>query len=760
MRKNILFFMGLVIIFVLVVFIFTQKAHDQKNNFQIASANQSFESIQSKLESRKDYDSIVFYVRQLERLQNNAKKCVEDSASHLNALNELLKSTQIDHVSQLQRADNLYLQQKQLDFAKKLSECRLFVYRSKETIASYKDLIQELGATQILKHNTPIWMLSQAHWSEIMKQINFEQMLLISGLTELSSIQWVVGYFVLIFALLMAAYVRSALKKIMLNMQNSHTLWRSFLSVSSRFIVPCTLFGFYSVFLSQIYQGKMITPSLLLISNAMLIYLATLAISKYLFYPSRYFSGLFLLPVDFGRRFYRRLVIMLSLLLLGYIFSVIFREQVLPVSFIDTTRTLFITVVTIVMIWASWLWIQSIFASQIHYATALFFFSISTAVLSSLVITEWLGYHRLAVFAFNGLFFTILYTIMLAAAWRLIDGVYQWVDNRQYALSRKLYQLFGVKFNRKLHEFTIIKFSIHAVVLALYVMAVLKSWSVAENFLDILTSGLVNGFKFLGFNIIPLRLILALISFSTILLTGRFIATSIAHKQHLKGAEDTQIAISTIVTYIAFAVALLFGLLVTGMDFTGLAIIAGALSVGVGLGLQTIVNNFVSGLILLIEKPIKPGDRIVIGKTEGFVKKIRIRSTQIATMAKEDVIVPNADLITQQVTNYMYRDRNSRVLCSVSVAYGSDINLVKKLLLEVAAQNEDVVHESPNEPIVLFSSFGESGLRFELLCVIHDVNKKYIVVSELNFAIDTIFREHRISIPFPQRDIHIKSGEV
>src|SRR3990167_8592273 len=272
---------------------------------------------------------------------------------------------------------------------------------------------------------------------------------------------------------------------------------------------------------------------------------------------------------------------------------------------------------------------------------------------------------------------------------------------------------------------------------------------------NLIVSGLMDGFKFVGIQIIPSRIILALIVFSVIFLVGLLIATSIARKHAFQGEEDTQIAISTITVYISFAIALLFSLLVTGVDFTGLAIIAGALSVGVGLGLQTIVNNFVSGLILLIEKPIKPGDRIVIGKTEGFVRKIRIRSTQIATLAKEDVIVPNADLVTQQVTNYMFRDRNARVTCTVGVAYGSDVKLVKKLLLDVAQKHDDVVHDTPNEPLVLFRQFGESSLQFELWSVIHDVNKKYVVVSDLNFAIDAAFRQHNITIAFPQRDVHI-----
>ena len=115
--------------------------------------------------------------------------------------------------------------------------------------------------------------------------------------------------------------------------------------------------------------------------------------------------------------------------------------------------------------------------------------------------------------------------------------------------------------------------------------------------------------------------------------------------------------------------------------------------------------------------------------------------------------------MTQQVVNYMFRDRYSRVSCQVGVAYGSDVHLVKKILLEVASKHTEVVQEAPNSPVVLFSRFGDSSLIFDLLCVIYDVNKKNFVMSDLNFAIDAAFRENKIDIPFPQREIHIKSDD-
>jgi potassium-dependent mechanosensitive channel len=186
--------------------------------------------------------------------------------------------------------------------------------------------------------------------------------------------------------------------------------------------------------------------------------------------------------------------------------------------------------------------------------------------------------------------------------------------------------------------------------------------------------------------------------------------------------------------------------------------------VGIGFGLQNIVNNFVSGLILLFERPIRTGDWIVVGGTEGYVRRISIRSTQVQTFDRADVIVPNSELISGVVTNWMLRDSHGRVRVPVGVAYGSDTLLVKEILLRVAHEHSLVIQGSAvvPDPYVWFLSFGDSALNFELCAFVRDVSRRTTVLSDLNFAIDAAFREAGIQIPFPQRDLHViaPSGSV
>lgn len=192
-----------------------------------------------------------------------------------------------------------------------------------------------------------------------------------------------------------------------------------------------------------------------------------------------------------------------------------------------------------------------------------------------------------------------------------------------------------------------------------------------------------------------------------------------------------------------------------GFELTKFTIILSALGVGIGFGLQSVVNNFVSGLILLFERPVREGDTIEIGGMWAEVKRIGLRATTIQTFDQADLIVPNADLTTQQVINWTLSSRQVRLIIPVGVAYGSDVGLVFDTLLACAKENPRV--SKIPEPEVLFLKFGESSLEFELRVWVDDAFYRLILKSELHREIDRRFREANIVIAFPQRDLHLKS---
>jgi potassium efflux system protein len=225
------------------------------------------------------------------------------------------------------------------------------------------------------------------------------------------------------------------------------------------------------------------------------------------------------------------------------------------------------------------------------------------------------------------------------------------------------------------------------------------------------------------------------------------------HTQMSLGVRE---AVLVITGYAGVTIAFFSGISAFGFDLSNLAIVAGALSVGIGFGLQAIFSNFVSGLILLFERPVKVGDWIVVGDKQGIIKRISVRATEIETFWNSSVMVPNSQLISETVTNWTLHDRVGRVDVPVGVAYGSDTEKVKEVLLKVAKEHPQVrAIPSPN---VYFMNFGDSSLDFELRCFIRNIRDVFSVSSELRFAIDKAFREHHIEIPFPQRDLHIRSG--
>ncbi|TCL13236.1 mechanosensitive ion channel-like protein [Roseivirga ehrenbergii] len=217
-------------------------------------------------------------------------------------------------------------------------------------------------------------------------------------------------------------------------------------------------------------------------------------------------------------------------------------------------------------------------------------------------------------------------------------------------------------------------------------------------------------------------------------------------------------SIGTIFQYVA---VLIGGLIIiqSTIELGSLNVLAGALGVGIGFGLQNIANNFISGLIILFERPIKVGDRIEVGQVTGDIVRISSRATTVSTNDNISIIIPNAEFISKPVINWSHSGRNIRFHVPVGVAYKEDPAHIKSILLGIATKHPDVLQTPP--PDVLFKEYGDNSLNFDLLVWTSTyINRPTVLKSQLYYLIFEKFKEHNVEIPFPQRDIHIKSGSA
>ena len=237
---------------------------------------------------------------------------------------------------------------------------------------------------------------------------------------------------------------------------------------------------------------------------------------------------------------------------------------------------------------------------------------------------------------------------------------------------------------------------------------------------------------------------------------NKFLDTNIYPKSRID--ESTQYTISVFIKYALVFFGIVISLRILGFSISTLNVLAGTIGIGIGIGLQEIAKNFISGIILLVEKPVKVGDYIDLEGLPGRVEAVKARGTVITTFDNISVVVPNSDFITKQVTNWSYNDKIIRCCIPVGVTYGSDVDLVKKSLLDVAEQHKKILTKPA--PSVYFSEFGDNALQFKLYVWMDDAQNRFQLISDLHFMIDKLFRERKIVIAFPQRDIHLKTSDV
>lgn len=376
------------------------------------------------------------------------------------------------------------------------------------------------------------------------------------------------------------------------------------------------------------------------------------------------------------------------------------------------------------------------------------------SAVSAAIVSAALGYIPLASFLVGQMLWVIIIGMVAVLALALIDeGIGNGLSSKGL-LGRRMREATGMTAS-SIDQLSVLGSGLARLLLfTVLALIVVAPWGVeTANVAQTLRAAFF-GFQVGGVTISFSTIVVAMILFALGLFITRAIRSWLETRYLPKTSLDPGLrnSISTIFGYVGVAIAAGIALSQLGLGLEKLAIVAGALSVGIGFGLRSIVENFVSGLILLWERPIRVGDWIVVGDEQGTVRRINVRATEIETFDKASLIVPNAEFISGRVKNWVHSDRSARIIIPVSVEYTADPEDVQKLLREAALAHREVMSEP--KPIVVFKNFGESGLDFELRCFV-DVDALLVTRSELLFEIFRRLREAKIAIPYPTRRVEI-----
>jgi potassium efflux system protein len=376
----------------------------------------------------------------------------------------------------------------------------------------------------------------------------------------------------------------------------------------------------------------------------------------------------------------------------------------------------------------------------------------AAAIVTALVI----GYAGFAAFI---AFRVVVAAAVLCALYLLLviaDALFTDALDENTARGRALASNLGIAHRNIAIAGTLLSAGIRVVLILLAIVVVIGPWEVSTA--DLLSTVQSTSLSFrIGEVSISFRAIVSaaaalLIVLFVTRLGQRWLQTQLLPRTALE--PSLQLSIATIFGYIGVIIAVMMAMGSLGIDLQKIAFVAGALSVGIGFGLQAIVSNFVSGLILLAERPIRVGDSIVVKGEEGWVRRIRVRATEIETFDRAAVIVPNSELITGVVKNWTHANTMGRIVVKIGVGYDSDPERVREILTAIATEHPQVLKTPP--PRAFLVAFGDSALSFELRCVVSDVENGMSVKSDLHFALLARFRAAGIEIPYPQQEVRLK----
>ena len=748
-------------LFIILVFTFSQSTFSQ---FDVNNAISELSVLQEKLNSTNINEPIIKDVRERSlSLRASALRCVDEIEPlvetlnlEVEALEQINPEVDIEIYERLSKARNKLTKEDA-----QLKNCSLTVVRSTRIIDRSNKLLNDLTTELLSEKGTNIIeaitslpkqlnLLPELFLDKTLKQINSQSLIFFSLFLILG---FSFGFFIgdQIKKIQYYEILKSLDRDLILNLR---TLFKPFGRVQAPIV-----FG---------SLGIAAAASLSLSISASESWVIRLAISPFLVTVLNVFNnwvtGSFSPTAiegekkkDAAKTLKQKLRFLTLVLVLSYI---IFGPEWLTSDVASQQSLIRIGIVSVLVISMMSVLnsVSAVFLSQGQYGILKM---LGYSALGVSFLAELTGFHNLSSFVLSGFIITLLSAYVLWSLLALSDTTVNWVNSSTNIASIKIRNVLNFTRDTGKPKLALYQLFTDAVFWIVFISVLFRIWDPTGTVIGTLSSYATEGIPMGDIRIVPTNIIAGIIAFAILSGITGWIKSWMDRRwlRQITSDRGARDALVTIVGYTGFTISLLVGLSIGGINITGLAVVAGALSVGIGFGLQSIANNFISGIILLFERPIKAGDFVSVGDVEGYVKKISIRATEIETLDNQDMLIPNSELISGRVTNWVLHNPYGRLIIKIGVSYGSDVKKVKTILESVSSEHDQVITDSrAAPPKALFMGFGDSSLDFELRVRILDIKKRYDVLSDLNFEINNQFSKEGIVIPYPQRDIHIKEG--
>ncbi|MFO1258987.1 MAG: mechanosensitive ion channel [Gammaproteobacteria bacterium] len=729
--------------------------------FEPREANQQLDKITISLSGREmTLNVLTDASTRINDLKREAEKCVKENSDILTELTAQLPDLDPQQLETITK-EQLHFLEKKAKTESLISDCKLFILRANESLASFTEQSKQIKKSIILTPREPLGSDLKKYpslFSVWLQDIHIDKINSILSLNTYSKIEaiFVVGFS--LFIVMLSFYVRKRAMSDLKEAKDKKTdgqllcdrFFKLYFKKSTVIYLFFILFGYASIH-DLHYELDFLLNDIFL---AFLFYVLVALIVEYLIFPFKQGVSIFKVPKKIGHRILRSVKVYMGVCLIGligYNFTELFTDD----TFYALSLAIYFTILSISFLFVLYnTLLVSTYIEQHAKLRSYLLFVLSLAFFV-LIYLRWYGFEGLSSYILKGVMLTYVGAIISYLLFKLMNWLIDCFSGTARFSNIRIFKIFNFQKDDVLLEMIIMKLVVFFIIWGGFAVLINEFWSLSELWSIKVREVVVNGFNIANAHIIPLRIVGGLVFFSSLVLGIKILKHSFYAKDHIS-FNAVQEAYVIILGYFGYGTILVFALLIAGVNLQGLAIIAGALSVGIGFGLQGIVNNFVSGLVLLLERPIKRGDRIIVGDKEGFVADIGIRSTRINTMNQTDVMIPNAELISSNVVNYMYNNKKTRVTVFTEVEHGTDPVLVKTLLFTAAREHPAIIQTGSDEPAVYMSGFTNYSLKFELWCSVENVNFLYQTKSELYQRINHLFSENNIKLAFQQVDLHLK----